>query len=101
MELIDKSTLVEEIKKCEKICKDYMLSHKDDVSQGIANAKRAMCQHIIKIISTLEVKEVDLDRTIDKWIDDAAITHEDCSITDVISTAKHFFELGIKTKKGE
>ena len=101
MELIDKSAIVEEIKKCEKICEDYMLSHKDAASQGIANAKRAMCQHIIKIINTLEVKEVDLDRAIDKWIDDAAITHEDCSITDVISTAKHFFELGIKIKKGE
>lgn len=44
--------------------------------------------------------EVDLDRVIDKWIDDAAITHEDCSITDVINTAKHFFELGLKVQKG-
>lgn len=49
-------------------------------------------------IDTLETKEVDLDRAIDKWIDDDAITHEDCSISDVISTAKHFFELGIKSK---
>ena len=59
MELIDKFKLLEELKKCEKICEDYMFSHKDAISQGIANAKRAMCQHIIKIINTLEVKEVD------------------------------------------
>ena len=49
-------------------------------------------------LDTLEVKEVDLEREIDKWICDDAITHEDCSISDVISTAKHFYELGIKTK---
>ena len=56
---IDKSKLLGELKNCEKICEDYMLSHKDAVSQGIANAKRAMCQHIIKIINTLETKEVE------------------------------------------
>lgn len=47
------------------------------------------------IIDTLEVKEADLEREIDNWICDNAITHEDCSVTDVISTAKHFFELGM------
>lgn len=50
-------------------------------------------------LDTIEVKDVDLERAIDKWIDDAAITHEDCSITDVISTAKHFFELGMQQLK--
>ena len=53
------------------------------------------------IIDTLEVKEVVLEREIDNWICDNAITHEDCSVTDVISTAKHFFELGLKAYKGE
>ena len=55
---------------------------------------------ILSFLDTLEVKDVDLDKEIEKWIDDDAITHEDCSITDVISTAKHFFELGLKAKKG-
>lgn len=58
-ELIDKSKLLEELKKCEKICEGYMSSHKDTVSQGIANAKRAVCQHFIKFLNTLEVKETD------------------------------------------
>ena len=57
MELIDKSKLLEELKRCEKICEDYMSSHKDAVSQGIANAKRAVCQHFIKFLDTLEVKD--------------------------------------------
>jgi hypothetical protein len=56
---IDKSKLLEELKRCEKICDNYIFSHKDAVSQGIANAKRAVCQHFIKFINTLEVKEVD------------------------------------------
>lgn len=63
MKLIDKAKLLKELKKCEKICEDYMLSHKDAVSQGIANAKRAVCQHIIKIINSLEVKEVDIENS--------------------------------------
>ena len=70
MELIDKSKLLEELKRCEKICEDYMLSHKDVVSQGIAKAKRAMCQHLIKFLDTLEVKEVDLDKEIHSWMED-------------------------------
>ena len=51
---------------------------------------------IVILNDTLKVKEVDLEREIDNWICDNAITHEDCSVTDVISTAKHFFELGLK-----
>lgn len=48
---------------------------------------------------TIEVKEVDLEREIDNWICDNAITHEDCSVTDVISTAKHFLNLVLKHRK--
>lgn len=55
---------------------------------------------ILSFINTLEVKDVDLEKAIDKWICDAAITHEDCSITDVKSTARHFFELGLEAQKG-
>ena len=105
MELIDKSTLVEEIKKCEKICENYMLSHKDAISQGIANAKSAMCQHIIKIINTLEVKEVDLDEllsNLDKDIKEFVTTEEFEKDSAVYghywAIAKHAFELGLKIK---
>jgi hypothetical protein len=101
MELINKSKLLEELKKCEKICEDYMFSHKDAISQGIANAKRAMCQHIIKIINTLEVKEVDFNTEVSKFIDtfykNTKIGHR----LMIMRTAKYFYELGLKTKKGE
>jgi hypothetical protein len=89
-ELIDKSVVVAEI---ERRKKDWQYG-----SSTEAKYKKEECDEILSFLDTLETKEVNLDRAIDKWIDDAAITHEDCSITDVISTAKHFFELGLKAK---
>ena len=66
------------------------------------NAKADAYRNVLVILNdTLKVKEVDLEREIDNWICDNAITHEDCSVIDVISTAKHFFELGLKAYKGE
>ena len=85
---IDKSAIITKIEKL----KAYL---------QIPNAQLEaiqVCDNVISVINTLEVKEVDLERAIDKWIDDAAITHEDCGISDVKSTAKHFFELGLKAK---
>lgn len=64
-----------------------------------ASMIRKVCyKQLLNFLDTLEVKEVDLKRAIDKWIDDTAITHEDCSVADVISTAKYFFELGMRAR---
>jgi hypothetical protein len=96
MKLIDKSALAAEIKR---------LIDRSEYSEvydyAFRDGNNAVCVHILHFLDTLETKEVDLDRAIDKWICDDAITHEDCSISDVISTAKHFFELGLKAQKGE
>lgn len=106
MELIDKTTVVAEIE-------GYISNYKDIVAKidrndstwadsvSMIDARIDVLQHLLSFLDTIEVKEVDLKRAIDKWIDDTAITHEDCSVADVISTAKYFFKLGIKTKKGE
>jgi hypothetical protein len=92
MKLIDKAALVAEIEKLKyNLCPDFYEYNYDA-------AKVELLEKIENFIDTLETKEVDLDRAIDKWICDDAITHEDCSISDVISTAKHFFELGLKAK---
>ena len=109
MELIDKSKLLEELKRCEKICEDYASSHKDAVSQGIANAKRAMCQHIIKIINTLEVKEMYLDfqmfakemETVFALPSSKTKNTKEEPLNWEYVIAKHFFELGLKAQKGE
>ena len=93
---IDKSALAAKIN--ERIRETESMDSNDPFWTG----KISGLDSVLKIIDTLEVKEVDLERAIDKWICDAAITHEDCNVTDVISTAKHFFELGIqKAQKGE
>ena len=102
-ELIDKAAVAAEI---EKYISNYkgILNKVDKSSDDwldstlMLESKIGVLQHILSFLDTIAAKEVNLDRAIDKWIDDAAITHEDCSITDVISTAKHFFELGLKAK---
>jgi hypothetical protein len=90
MKLIDKSAIVVEIERRLKV------QNKD---RDFNYLQIKELEAILSFLDTLEVKEVDLDRAIDKWIDDAAITHEDCSITDIKSTAKYFFELGMQQSK--
>ena len=92
------SEIVAEIKKCYNEC----LKRAKVIDSDYWNTKADAYRNVLTILDdSIEVKEVDLEREIDNWICDNAITHEDCSVTDVISTAKHFFELGIKAQKGE
>ena len=46
-------------------------------------------------------KDMDLEKEIEKWIDNNGITREDLSIYELKSAAKHFFELGLKVQKEE
>lgn len=93
MKLIDKDKIVAEIEKYYNEC----LKRANVIDYDYWNAKADAYRNVLVILNdTLKVKEVDLEREIDNWICDNAITHEDCSVTDVISTAKHFFELGLK-----
>ena len=91
-EYIDKYALVAEIEKCYNECLKRAKVSEYDYWNARADAYRNV---LVILDDTLEVKEVDLEREIDNWICDNAITHEDCSVTDVISSAKHFFELGM------
>lgn len=45
-------------------------------------------------------KEMDLEKEIEKWIDNNGITREDLSIHDLKSAARHFFELGLNAREG-
>lgn len=103
---IDKAAIVAEIESYISNYKEILAkTDRNDSnwvdSVSMIEAKVDVLQHLLFYLDTLETKEVDLEKAIDKWIDDAAITHEDCSITDVISTAKHFFELGLRAKEGK
>lgn len=92
------SEIVAEIEKCYNECLKMAKVIDSDYWIAKADAYRNV---LVILDDTIEVKEVDLEIEIDNWICDNAITHEDCSVTDVISTTKHFFELGLKAQKGE
>jgi hypothetical protein len=105
MRYIDKSALVAEIWKRRNKHFDFGGSpsseycHEDD--------------EILGIIDTLEVKEVDLDKELNDFIeeqkawvkDDRVVEYNNGDsfnhIYDLEPVAKHFFELGLKTQKGE
>ena len=58
---------------------------------------------ILKILDTLEVKEVNLEEELDEWMKCGPHTNYPwCTIPDAIKiTAEHFFELGIKIAQKE
>lgn len=108
---IDKSAVVAEIERIisngqtklkeSEECKDY--------ESYVALAERiATCINILSFLDTLEVKEVDFEKELDKeWnkcepIDEgmgleiASIEHEQFD-----NIAKHFYELGLKARKGK
>ena len=96
---IDKSDVIAKIEEWrDKIKKGIISIPLSGSDRAYATFEYEILGKVIQFLNTLEVKEVDLNDEIDKWICDAAITHEDCSVGDVISTAKHFFELGLKAK---
>ena len=84
-ELIDKAALVTEIEKL-KAYLQMPNAHLEAIQ---------VCDNIISVIDTLEVKEVDLDLEITLW----ANAIPEIRLDDVERLAKYFYELGLKTKK--
>jgi hypothetical protein len=78
--LIDKDTLVAKIKK---------LKAELPKNRGY---KRNAYNHVLHIIDTLEVKEVDLEKEYKDFI-------KSDNGRSMFETAKHFFELGLKARQ--
>lgn len=94
MELIDKAPVVAEIK---KRTNEYPC---DNSEQDIGY--HCALYEMQDFLNTLETKEVDLEKEIKSWLDHGHITdtrYDDYDDNDIESTAKHFFELGLKAKK--
>lgn len=101
MELIDKSALVAEIKKLEK-----MYCYDNKTNSGLVAI--SVFENINNVINTLEMKEVDLEKHLKEDIEDILFdlngvavkgaTHY-LTVEDVKDIAKYFFELGLKTKQ--
>ena len=104
-QLIDKDTLVAEIEKLELCTMDEHMNYYSAEAQGEYNA----LSKLESFIDTLEVKEGELDmKTFGEEItnvfnlpSDETTNTEEEPLNWEYAIAKHFFELGLKAKKGE
>lgn len=98
MELIDKAEVKAEIGKLQLCTMDEHMNFYSPEAQGEYNA---LCK-LDSFINSLEVKEVDLEKEIDKWYQNKASKEfENVFYDDIEECAKHFFELGLKVQKRE
>lgn len=97
--LIDKDKVVAEIKKRYENWRE-----KEFNSHNIESEIRmSECQHLMLLFNTIKTKEVDLDY-IKKELDELIRIHKpngDFGWGTLYNVATHFFELGLKTQKGE
>lgn len=109
MKLIDKAALVAEIERCISNYKEIVVkTDRNDStwvdSVSMIDAKIDILQHLLSLLDTLETKEVNLDKEIENWLVHGHIAdtrYNDYDDNDIESTAKHFYELGLNTRKGE
>lgn len=118
MEAIDKEKVIAEIKELyndiDKCISDLIAARGNHDGNGISNAHWRMetlmvntQQAICNVIDTFEVKEVDLEREVEEYIRKeftSAEPHDEFLTTvmqldDMVLFAKHFYELGINSKK--
>ena len=86
---ISKSALVAEIKRLIKHS-EMVADHNTQITELVSRELDAL-YNLISFLDTLEVKEVDLEKEINR-IDDSV----PCRKEDIEYIAKHFFELGLK-----
>ena len=102
MKLIDKDALVAEIEKRMEErdnSRDEAIWNNELWPETEYSYRSKEDESIIDFIDTLEVKEVDLDKEIEKCLKQyhmIAVGKEEFE-----PIAKHFFELGLKAQKGE
>lgn len=110
--LIDKDALVAEIKRLAEVGHtnaNVFDEYRKEKAVWLQQAD--VCDRILSFINTLEVKEVDLDKYINKYFkkwyvdltDQGNILHSpdgQAGLMSVKKVARHFFELGLKAKQG-
>lgn len=98
MELIDKNKVVAEL---ERIKKEECPT---DTYEG--RCKMLWFEQFSSFLDTLEVKEMDLEKEVRKFIKDNCISLEEpdeflttvMQLDDMVIFAKHFYELGLRAK---
>lgn len=89
--LIDKDALVAEIERLKTIYNDGENIHHI--------ARYNILVDILSFLDVIELKDVDLEKEINKWIEDNTCRGY-CSAS-IRETAEHFFDLGLKAQKVE
>lgn len=90
MELIDKSALVAEV---ERKIKEVSQIEKVSYEIGLCDAYKI----VLRFLDTLEMKEVDLEKELDRYTNSAEYVYNETRDSYFL-VAKHFFELGIRSK---
>ena len=97
---IDKAAVMAEIKGLIRENELYLSeSYTDEIRFQKVGAYSAL-NDLLHFLNTLEVKEVDLNREIEKEIE-TRWRGEYLFTSKFKESAKHFFELGLKAQKGE
>ena len=89
---IPKSAIVAEI---EKLYKENYKFLPSDIAESVVDFK----DDLLMVLDTLEVKEMDLEKEMGKYLDVNNIEYG--FQVKLFDFAKHFFELGLKAQKGE
>jgi len=110
MELIDKSKVIAEIEKCIDRCNTKKRSCPVNTQvEAVCDNKIHVYKEILSFIDAIEQKEVDLEKEVRNYIEANFTSVEEpdnylttvMQLDDMVSFAKHFFELELKTRKGE
>lgn len=110
MKLIDKDKIVAEIESRKAKCDTFyniVLSNNAELAKVAIDEQFRQYNSLLSFIDDLGVKEVDLDKEINKYISDnfygservgffATRTNGEPNEIDMELCAKHFFELGLK-----
>ena len=89
MKLIDKDALIAEIKKRYEYWRE-----KEHNSHSIeSEARMSECQYLVLLLNTIKVKEVDLEKEAEQFVQSEYFIYNKES--PILLIAKHFFELGL------
>lgn len=106
MELIYKATVNREIEREKAYAQTLGDNAINSSMQQFYDGMVECCNRLLNVLNTLEVKEVDLDKEIDNiwnsrfnlgWDEKSLLSMNHEGFTTIV---KHFYELGLKAKKG-
>ena len=101
MKLIDKAAVVAEIERRKRKLLDNIICEGD--KEWVVRTAHQL-NRILLFLDILEMKEVDLEKSISDWLSEGLPNDEE-EIDYIKETAKHFFELGMqasnKAQRGE